>query len=114
VSSEINELILEELRKISKLLTLIHGDTIERELGKIANTEKRKVMWVLIDGHRMSRDIARIVKVTERAVNKFLREMAMAGFVENPRRKPPKRIIDYVPPSWIELAEKFEEGEKDE
>jgi len=114
VSNEVDKLILKELRKISKLFTLIHGDAIERELEKIANTEKRKIMWVLIDGHRMSRDIARIVKVTEEAVNKFLREMARAGFVENPRRKPPKRIVDYVPPSWVELAEKFEEGEGDE
>ena len=113
MSSEVDKLILKELRKISKLLTLIHGDAIERELEKIANTEKRKVMWVLIDGHRMSRDIARIVKVTEDAVNKFLRKMARAGFVENPRGKPPKRIIDYVPPSWVELVEKFEESEGD-
>ena len=114
MSNEVNELILKELRKIYKLFTVIHGDAIERELGKIANTEKRKVMWVLVDGHRMSKDIARIVKVTEDAVNKFLRELVRAGFVENPRRKPPKRIIDYVPPSWVELVEKFEEGGGDE
>lgn len=114
MSSEINELILEELRKISKLFTIIHGDVIERELEKLASTEKRKVIWVLIDGRKMSKDIARIVKVTEVAVNKFLREMARAGFIVNPKRKPPRRIIDYVPPSWIELAEKFEEGEEDE
>ena len=55
-------------------------------------------MCVLIDGHRMSRDTARTVKVTEEALNKFLREISKAGFVENPIRKPPKRIIDYVPP----------------
>ncbi len=114
MSNEVDELILKELRKISKLFTLIHGNAIEKELGKIANTEKRKIMWVLIDGYRMSKDIAKIVKVTEDAVNKFLREMSRAGFVENPRRKPPKRLIDYVPPSWIELAEKFVGEERNE
>jgi len=28
--------------------------------------------------------------------------------------KPPKRIIDYVPPAWIELLNKLEEGEENE
>ena len=34
MSSEVDELTLKELRKTSKLSTLIHGDAIERELKK--------------------------------------------------------------------------------
>ena len=109
--------ILTELKKISKLLTLAHGDALEKELEKIANTEKRKVMWVLIDGTRMTKEIAEFIGVTERGVNKFLRELSLAEFAENPRGKPPRRLIDYVPPSWINLLEKYvkkEKGEKNE
>ena len=104
--------ILTELRKISKLLTLVYGDTIERELGKIANTEKRKVMWILMDGVRMAKEIADTVGVTEMAVSKFLKELTLAEFAENPRGKPPRRLIDYVPPSWINLLEKYVRKEK--
>lgn len=109
--------ILDELKKIYRLLILIHGDAIERELSKIANTEKRKVMWVLIDGTRMTKDIANFVNVTERGVNKFLKELSLAELAENPRGRPPRRLINYVPPSWISLLEKYvkkENGEKNE
>ena len=109
--------VLAELKKISRLLTLVYGDVIEKKLEKIANTEKRKVMWVLIDGTRMTKDIADFVDLTERGVNKFLRELSLAEFAENPKGKPPRRLIDYVPPSWISLLEKYvkrEKGEKNE
>jgi len=113
VSEETEKLILEELRRISRVLTLVHGDAIERELAKVCTSNERKKIWVLIDGNRMSRDIAKEVGITERAVNKFLKIVATAGLAENPRGKPPRRIVDYVPPSWIELLVKpEEEGEK--
>ena len=114
MSSEINELILKELRKISKMFILVHAESIEKELEKIANTDKRKIMWLLIDGKRMSKDIAEVLKVSEEAVNKFLRKLSVAGFATNPKGKPPKRIIDYVPPAWIELLNKLEGGEENE
>jgi len=109
MSSEFYQQILDELKKISRLLLLIHGDAIERELSKIATTKERKKMWVLIDGTRMSKEIAEIVGVTPAAVNVFLRQLSEVGLAENPRGKPPRRIIDYVPPSWLELLEE-EEG----
>ena len=96
---------LTELRKISKILLLANASVIESELGKIATSDDRKRMWVLIDGVRMLKDIANKLRVTERAVRYFLDAMAAGGFVENLRGEPPKRILDYVPPSWIELAQ---------
>jgi len=114
MSREIEKMILEELKTLSKTITIIFGDRIEKELSKIATTNERKIIWVLIDGRRMSKEIAKMLGITEQAVNTFLRSLAQSGFAENPRGKPPKRIINYVPPSWLELFEKFEENMKNE
>ena len=104
---------LAELRKISKILLLAHASVVEAELGKIASSEIRRKMWVLIDGIRMPKDIAGQLKVTERAVRYFLDGLLAAGFIENPRGQPPKRVLDYVPPSWIETVQKEEEQKLD-
>ncbi|RLF93526.1 hypothetical protein DRN52_06375, partial [Thermococci archaeon] len=88
------------------------GKTIEKELSEIASTIERKKIWVLIDGIKTSKEIAKEAGVSVRSVNRFLAIAAKAGLVENPWGKPPKRIIDYVPPNWIELV-KITEEERD-
>jgi len=40
------EELLQELQKISKLLTFAYSEKIESELEKVANTNNRKMMWV--------------------------------------------------------------------
>lgn len=102
---------LAELKKILKILTLAHSDAIEGTLSKIATTDERKQIWVLVDGNLMSKDIADRVGITEDAVNKFLRVLQRAELIDNPPRKPPRRLIDYVPPSWIDLLRPEEEIE---
>jgi len=104
--------VLEELKKISKILILAHGESIEREISKVATSDERKKIWVLIDGTKMSKDIAKEVGVAVRSVNRFLAIATKAGLVDNPWGKPPKRVIDYVPPSWVQLI-KFPEEEKE-
>lgn len=101
-------------KKISKILTLAHSDTIEGALSKIATSDERKQIWVLIDGNLMSKDISARVGVTEDAVNKFLKILQKAELIDNPPRKPPKRLIDYIPPSWIDLLAAEEEMEPEE
>lgn len=96
---------LVELRKISKILTLANAETIENELSKYATTDERKKIWVLIDGKRMSKEIAESIKITIRSVDRFLKVLESGELIENPWGKPPKRILDYVPASWIELVE---------
>jgi len=96
---------LRELRKISKILLLTSAQAVEKELSKIANTDARKKMWVLIDGNRTPKDISKMVGVTEQAVYNFINAAVAAELVENPRGQPPRKILDYVPPSWIELLE---------
>jgi len=93
---------LKELKKISKILLLANAAIIEAELSKIATTNDRKKMWALMDGIRMPADIAREAKVTAMAVSYFVNAGKAAELIEYKKGEPPKRILDYVPPSWIE------------
>jgi hypothetical protein len=94
---------IRELRKISKILILTNTGIIEKELSKIASTNDRKKMWVLIDGKRMPSDIAKEAGVTTMAVSYFLNAGVAADLIEYARGEPPLRALDYVPVSWIEL-----------
>ena len=98
-----NDLILHELKKISKILTLANAEAIEDELSKIVNSNARKKMWVLIDNNRMPKELAKEAKVTTMAVSKFLNALTEADFIVYSPREPPRKILDYTPPSWIEL-----------
>lgn len=93
-----------ELKKISKVLILSNASIIEKEIAKIANTDERKKVWVLLNGKRMAKEIADEVGITVRAVRYFLVAAATAELIEYTEREPPRRILDYVPPSWIELV----------
>ena len=94
---------LREFRKMSKILTLAYAGVIEKELSKIATTPERKKMWVLMDGKRMPGNIANEAGVTAMAVSTFLSACVAAELVEYKKGEPPRRVLDYVPPSWIEL-----------
>jgi hypothetical protein len=114
LSSE-DELSLRELKKISKILTLANAPILEKELSKIANSDTRKKMWVLIDGKRMPKDITKEVGVSLMAVSRFLDGASVAGLVEYTQREPPRKTLDYTPPSWINLVmgESSEEAPKE-
>lgn len=107
-------LTLRELRKISKILVLANAPIIEKELSKIANSDARKKMWVLIDGKRMPKDLAKEAGVTQMAVSYFLNAAAAAEFIEYTQREPPRKILDYVPPTWIDLVIKEQQVSKEE
>ncbi|MEM2154615.1 MAG: hypothetical protein QXY76_06855 [Nitrososphaeria archaeon] len=109
-----NELILKELKAIKKILLLANSKQIEQEIEKIASTEERKCMWVLMDGNRTIKEIASIIKVTVRAVQIFASQAYAAGLIEYRRGEPPLRVLDYVPPSWIDLVKLPEEREETE
>ncbi len=97
-------LMLRELKKMSKILLLANAAVVEKELSKIASSNVRKKMWVLIDGKRMPKDIAKEADVTQMAVSYFLTAAAAAEFIEYRKGEPPSRILDYVPPEWIDLV----------
>lgn len=105
-------LTLRELKKISKILILANASMIENELAKIANSDTRKKIWVLIDGKRLANEIANDVGVNPSTVSRFLDSASAADLVEYTKGEPPRKILDYVPPSWIELVV-GEEGQKE-
>ena len=89
---------LKELEKISRILMLAYAKEIEIELSKFASTDERKKIWVLIDGQNMPKDMAKLAgNVKVRAIERFLKQLAKAKLIENPSRKPPSKLIDYVP-----------------
>jgi hypothetical protein len=95
---------LRELKKISKVLLLANSVAVEKEIAKIANSETRKKMWVLLDGKRLQKDIANQVGVTNAAVSYFVSAGVAANLIERTDGETPSRLIDYVPPAWIELT----------
>lgn len=99
-----NQGTLKELRLILKVLILSNSGAIEKELSKIATTNERKKMWVLIDGKNMPKDIATKAGVTQMAVSNFLNACRTAEFIEYAKGEPPKRTLNYVPPEWISLV----------
>lgn len=86
-------------------MTLSNGEKLEIEIGKYATTAERKKVWVLLDGKNQSDDIAKVIGKTKRAVDIFLKILEDANLVERPYNKPPTRILDYVPATWVEMVQ---------
>jgi hypothetical protein len=101
--TEYDEL-LREIRNMSRVLLLANAKVIETELAKIATTNERKRIWVLMDGTRKPKDLAALVKVTPMAVSYFLSAGVAAKLVDYHPGEAPRRAVDYVPPTWIDLA----------
>ena len=98
------EAMLRELKKVSKILILAHASSIQKELDKVANTNDRKKMWVLIDGKRLANEIAKEAGVNPSTMSRFLDSALAADLVEYIKGEPPRRVLDYVPPLWIDLV----------
>jgi hypothetical protein len=105
---------LDELRKVSKILTLVNAKALEIELSKYATTDERKKAWILIDGNSLPEEIGEKAGIKLRAIQEFLKILVDATLIENFRGKPPKRLLDYVPASWLELIKSEEKKPKEE
>lgn len=103
IVGEIMSAELIELRKITKILTLANGEALERELSKYATTNERKKAWILIDGARSTEQIGQLAGMKLRTIQEFLKILTDASLIEQSR--PPKKIIDYVPASWLNLTQ---------
>lgn len=108
---------LNELKKISKILILANGEALEKELSKYATTDERKKVWVLINGERLPDDLANGSGMKIAAVYNFLKILTNAELIQNPHGKPPIKVIDYVPASWLEFLkpetdDKKQQGDK--
>lgn len=106
--------LLKELKKISKLLTLSNGASIEKELEKYATTDERKIIWAMIDGKTQVETIAKSIKKTKAAVDIFLKILERADLIEERQYGvPPTRSLDYVPADWITLLPKASNSSND-
>lgn len=101
-----------ELRKIAKILTMVNAEALERELSKYATSVERKKAWVLINGIRMPPEIGEMSGMRLRTIQDFLKILVDAGLVSNVRGNPPKKLLDFVPASWIELIEPEQENQR--
>lgn len=108
-----NDETLKELKKISKILTMAHGEQLEKELDKIATSDDRKRIWVLINGELTPEEISKQTRITIGTVKNYLTALKKTELIENPYGKPPRRLVDYVPPEWIELLKLPEEKVKE-
>jgi hypothetical protein len=100
---------LKELKKISKILAMAHGEQLEKELSKIASTDDRKRIWVLMNGELTPEEISRQTNITIGTIKNYLTILKKAELIENPYGKPPKKLIEYIPPRWVELLKLPEE-----
>lgn len=99
------EEILKELKKISKIITLSNGNSLETEIAQYASTDDRKKIWVLIDGIRQADDIVKTSGMTQAPVYKFLKILEESGLIERQHGKSPQRLLNYVPADWIDLIQ---------
>jgi hypothetical protein len=105
---------LNELKKISRLLILANGEAIEKELSNYATTDERKKLWIFIDGEKQPNELSDCSGVKIAAVYNFLKALTSASLIENLHGKPPKKVIEYVPASWLELIKPAEKKQKEE
>jgi hypothetical protein len=106
---------LKELKKITRILTTINAEALEKVIAKYASTDERKKIWVLIDGTKLPRDMVAIIgNIKKRAIELFLDELERGQLITNPNRKPAEKLVDYVPPDWVELLERNKKGRKNE
>ena len=103
---------LKELRKISKILIMAYGERLEKQLAKVATTDDRKRIWVLINGKLTPKEISKQTGIKTSTIRPYLTILNKAELIENPYGKPPRKLIDYVPPKWVELIKLPEEKTK--
>lgn len=92
------------MRALRKLTTFCNSILIEKELSKLITTPARKKIWIYIDGNRLQPELAELSGVSQPAVSYFLQEVKLAGIIEYPKGRPPYKILDYVPPKWLDLV----------
>ena len=99
-SEEIFTKLLEEVSTIRLLIEILARKALKEELEKLATTNERKKIWALCDGLRSTDEIAKEVGVTQRAVQRFIKELREADLVIIEKRGYPKRRFNYIPSDW--------------
>lgn len=92
-----------ELKRLNATVRLAFGDQIVKGLEETASTADRRRIWAAIDGQKLSKEISKELAIPRRTVDNFLSIATSEGLLINPYGKPPRRLVDVVPPGW-ELA----------
>ena len=94
-----------ELKKLTRIIAV--PIAIE-QLEELANSDKRRAVWVYCSGKLTREQISLKAGVSLKTVTTFI-DLAMTyGLLEEEKGKGghPKRIIDYVPSNWKKLIRK--------
>jgi hypothetical protein len=102
--------VIDELKKIRTILAFSNSKIIEKKLNQIIKTKKRKEIWIYSDGTRTQTEIADLVGISQPAVSTFVNDTELANIIDN-SGKGPARVIDYVPPSWVDLISRETENQ---
>ncbi len=92
--------LIDEVTEIRKLVELLAKETIRKDLEDIATTVDRQRIWTHCDGSLNTEEIAQKVNVSQRSVQRFVKELREADLIKNERRGYPKRRFDYIPSDW--------------
>ncbi|MHA3964063.1 MAG: hypothetical protein AM325_011060 [Candidatus Thorarchaeota archaeon SMTZ1-45] len=93
--------ILDELVRIRRTLEFMVEDRFKIYLSEVASTTERKQIWILLDGAKTTAEIADKLKITQRSVQRFLKQLSGHNLIDTKRRGYPRRKIDYIPQEWI-------------
>jgi len=100
MSKEMLLSIYDEIVKVRQLLEITVKDKLENELEKILTTKERKTVWALSDGFTDTKTIAKKTGISQRAVQRVVKELQSSDLVVIRKRGFPKRKFDYVPSEW--------------
>lgn len=98
---DFNEQVLQELKAIRRLLTILSQDKLEEFnesiKTKYMTTPQRQQMYELFGGTKSLKEISTTVKVSSEAVRQFAVSLEQAGIIEymivSGKQKNPKRIF---------------------
>jgi hypothetical protein len=94
------EKIYEELVRIRSLLEILASDKIREKLESVATTKERQAIWASCDGLTSTEEIAGKTRISQRAVQLFVKELLEKDLLYIERRGYPKRKFEIIPPAW--------------
>lgn len=95
--NEITKLI-EEISTIRRLVEILAKDKLKAEINQVVTTDLRKKMWNLFNGSNSTGEIAEKAKVSQRAVQMFVKDLQEKDLVVIKKRGYPKRKFDLLFP----------------
>ncbi len=90
------EISVKDNSKTQKIIEIYAKDNIIKEIEKVASTKPRKIAWNLLDGELSTSEIADRIKISQRAVSDFIKDLRENGLVLSLKRGYYKRKFDYL------------------